>query len=188
MGDYHEDVTGVDWTSRSDWMNSMLTHDTSGYASDVPTRDVNSLTVGQLAQRSSDVPHRKRETIVINGVATKETLKERLTREAKEAEAAILTLAGKLTRRQAQLKHLERFPDKDPFADGTSLMFQKSFPSNPDVKYSYAAVRVDGLYYVTGGRAPQGFTWDEFVNWMGLGVDEVFRVTPAKGSVKKVIG
>jgi len=161
---------------------------TSGYDDSVPMRDVTRLTVRELAQRSSDLPHRKREPVVIDGVAKKETLKQRLQREAKEAETAILTLAGKLARREAQLKHLERFPDEDPFTDGTTLIFQKSFPHSPDTKYSYSAVRANELWYVTGDRSPQGVTWDEFVSWMGLGVDEVYRVTPAKGSIKKVIG
>jgi hypothetical protein len=185
MSDYHEDVTGFRWSD--DWMNSALAR-LADEQRTVATRDVNSLTVGQLTQRSSDLPHRKREAVVIDGVAKHETLKQRLTREAKEAEQAILTLAGKLSRRQEQLKHLERFPDEDPFVDGTTLIFQKGFPSNPDQKYSYSAVRADGLYYVTGNRSPNGLAWDQFVNWMGLGVDEVYRVTPAKGSVKKVIG
>lgn len=153
-----------------------------------PIRNVNSLTVGQLAQTSDSLPHRKRPAVTIDGATVKETLKQRLAREAKEAETAMLVLAGKLTRRQEQLKHLERFPDKDPFADGTTLIFQKSFPSTPDTKYSYSAVRANDLWYVTGDRSPQGMTWEQFVSWMGLGVDEVYRVTPAKGSVKKVIG
>lgn len=187
MSDY-EDVTGFAWSDGTPdsvlpWWVPSITQ-----AKSVPTRDVNSLTVGQLAQRSSDLPHRKRELITIDGVVTKETLKQKLQREAKEAETAILSLAGKLSRRQEQLKHLERFPDEDPFVDGTTLIFQKSFPSNPDQKYSYSAVRADGLWYVTGARSPQGLTWDAFISWMGLGVDEIFRVTPAKGSVKKVIG
>lgn len=177
-----------DWRA-SDWMNAAISRINNDYDySDVPTRDVHSLTVGQIAQRSSDLPHRKRPTIVIDGVARSETLKQKLQREAKEAETAILALAGKLSRRQEQLKHLERYPDEDPFVDGTTLIFQKGFPSNPDTKYSYSAVRADGLWYITGARSPQGLNWDEFVSWMGLGVDEVFRVTPAKGSVKKVIG
>lgn len=182
-------MTMGDW-AHEDWMNAALARITSesDYYADVPTRDVNSLTVRELAQRSGDLPHRKRPAVVIDGVVRKETLKQKLQREAKEAETAILALAGKLSRRQEQLKHLERFPDEDPFADGTTLIFQKGFPSNPDTKYAYSAVRADGLWYVTGNRSPQGITWDEFVNWMGLGVDEIYRVTAAKGSVKKVIG
>lgn len=175
--------------AHSDWMNAALARlSDEGYGGDVPTRDVNSLTVGQLTERSRDLPHRKREPIVIDGIVTRETLRERFTREIAEADEAILALAGKRAERSRQLAHLKRFPDEDPFADGTTLIFQKGFPSNPDQKYSYSAVRADGLWYVTGSRSPQGYTWDQFVNWMGLGVDEVYRVTPAKGSVKKVIG
>lgn len=190
MNDYHEDVTGFAWSNGASDGAPLPLPWWVPTAQDkyVPTRDVNELTVGQLAQRSSDLPHRKREPITINGVIKKETLKERLKRELAECDEAILALAGKRADRRRQIEHLERFPDDDPFVDGTTLIFQKSFPSNPEQKYSYSAVRADGLWYVTGARSPQGFTWNQFVNWMGLGVDEIHRVTAAKGSVKKVIG
>lgn len=151
-------------------------------------RDVNSLTVGELAKRSADEPHRRRPPIVLEGVAVKETLKQRFTREVAEVEEAIVALSSKRAARMKQLKHLEMFPDEDPFVDGTTIFFEKAFPHTPDKKYEYAAVRTDGHWHVTGARSPQNVLWSDLVNWMGLGVDEIFTIKRTGKSFTKVIG
>lgn len=172
-----------------DWFNSLLERATAGGANAADLqlmRDINTLSVGDLAKRSRDMPHRRRQTVEINGVERRETLKERLRRERDEAEAAIMALAGKLVDRDKQLKHLERFPDEDPFIDGEVLFFEKSFPNTPDQKYSYTAVRIAGHFHVSGARSPQNVTWAELVDWMGLGVDEVYRL--GESGREKIIG
>lgn len=99
-----------------------------------------------------------------------ESLRDQLVRERDELETALSVIAKKLTRRTEQISHLDRYPDVDPFEDGTILRFEKRFP-NGEKTYSYVATRADGLWYLTGARSPQGTSWDEFVDFMGLGVD-----------------
>ena len=157
-----------------------------------PTRDVLSLRVADLISPQNR-PHRRREPVVIQGEAVSETMRERLTRETRELEVAIAALANQLAKRTEQLEHLKRFPEQDPFEDGTALQFDKSFPGTPDDKYSYLANRVDGLWYLTGARSPQAITWDQFVSWMGLGVDTVWQLnyqsaTGRNLGKRKVIG
>lgn len=133
--------------------------------------------------------HRRREPLVIEGQTVKETLRQRLERESRELEVAVTQLANQLAKRTAQLEHLKRFPLEDPFADGDTLQFEKSFPGTPDTKYSYVAHRVNDRWYVTGARSPQNLTWDEFVSWLGLGVDEVWLLPRTQtGRRRKVIG
>lgn len=143
-----------------------------------PKRDVRGLTVEQLAP-SERVRTRR-------GERSTETLRERLRRERDEVESAILILAGQLTRRQNQLEHLERYPEEDPFTDGTKLEFEKTFPGS-EQRYAYLALRAAGRWHLTGQRSPQNVTWEHLVEFMGLGVDEVFTLGP-RGGRKKVIG
>jgi len=152
------------------------------------TRDVLGLRLRELVETNRQA-HRRRVPLQIDGDVVTETLRERLTRERAELEKAITLLAGKLARRDEQLAHLGRFPVEDTFADGTTLQFQKSFPGTPDTTYSYAAHRVDGRWYLTGARSPQGLTWDALVSWMGLGVSEVYELgVTGRGGRRKVIG
>jgi hypothetical protein len=145
---------------------------------DPPVRDVRSLTIDELApaervrRRAGDKP--------------RETLRERLVRERDELQEAVLLLSGQFTRRQRQLEHLDRYPDEDPFEDGTKLEFAKTFPTG-DQEYVYLAIRAAGRWHLTGGRSPQNVTWSRFVDFMGLGVSEVFALGP-RGGRKKVIG
>lgn len=116
----------------------------------------------------------------------RERLRDRLKRERDELEAALAAVAQRMARRDEQLAHLARFPDEDPFEDGVILHFEKTFPGS-DRSYSYVTHRVNGLYYLTGARSPQGVVWVELVDFMGLGVDEVYRVG-VRGGRRKVIG
>jgi hypothetical protein len=152
-----------------------------------PTRDVTALRLRELLP--ADVrSHTRRAPVVIDGQTLSETLRQRLTREHAELETAITALASQLARRSEQIKRLERFPEIDPFADGTVLQFQKAFPSTPDTTYSYVAHRVNGLWYLTGARSPQDMTWDAFVSWLGLGVETVYQLSVTGKSRRKVIG
>jgi hypothetical protein len=149
------------------------------------TRNVLDLRIKDLVPDSTT--HRRREAVVIDGQPVKETLRERLTRESLELENAVMVLANQLAKRAEQLEHLNRFPEEDPFDDGTTLQFEKSFPHTPNATYSYAAHKVDGRWYLTGARSPQALTWDAFISWMGLGVSEVYKLG-GKGGRRKVIG
>lgn len=131
-------------------------------------------------------PHRRRTPVVIDGVPVTENLRQRLTREKFELEEAVTQLAGQLARRTQQLEHLDRYPAADPFENGDVLQFDRKFPAS-DASYSYVAHKADERWYLTGGRSPQGVTWDELVSFMGLGVTEVWKLG-GRGGRKKVIG
>lgn len=162
--------------------------DRSERARTVATRDVNTLRLRDLVPQPTR-SHNRRAPVIINGEAVHETLRERLTRELRELEIAVTQLANQLAKRTEQLEHLKRFPDEDPGADGDTLQFEKNFPNSPDQRYSYVAHRVDGVYYLSGARSPQQLTWGELVDWMGLGVSEVYLL-PAQTTRRrrKIIG
>lgn len=115
-------------------------------------------------------------------------LYDRLKHERDELATAIAVLARKLARREEQVKHLERYPTTDEFADGTILRFTKTFPDG-DQCYPYIALKTQDLWYLTGKRSPQGITWQKLVEFMGLGVNEVYCVNAAgTDGEQKVIG
>lgn len=106
-----------------------------------------------------------------------------------------------------QLAEYDRFPEEDPFKDGTVISFEKSFsqprrrmvfdPSGygggysdgiasatvieKPKKYLYAAIRVNGEWYVTG-NADKGHarSWEELVEWMGSGVEQIYYYKASK--------
>jgi hypothetical protein len=143
-----------------------------------PDRNVRGLTIDELAPAER---MRRRA-----GAKPPETLRQRLQREHDEAEEAILILAGHAVKRQRQLEHLGRYPAEDPFKDGTKLEFEKRYPGS-DTRYTYLALRAGGWWYPTGTKSPSRATWAELVDFMGLGVDEVWTIGP-RGGRKKVIG
>lgn len=166
MEDYFEDM-------RDDRKAWYLTPQTSTEWTEATQRAVQQLVGRELTvglDKAGRVTH-----LGVEGGSVRETLRERITRETDELEQAALLLAGQLTRRSEQLEALRKYPDDDPFEDGTVLRFAKRFP-NSDQEYSYVAHRVNGLWYQTGRRSPQGMNWDQFVDFMGLGVDAVYDV------------
>jgi hypothetical protein len=89
----------------------------------------------------------------------------------------------------------ERFGEDD-YPDQAVITFDKTFPGGTRV-YHYAAMKTIhledqygnnqepyGLWYTTGPKSPKGYTWDELVNWMGPGVQEIYYVT----GLEKVVG
>lgn len=146
-------------------------------------RDIRTL---RLADLLPNPAQRRRVPLVIAGEPVAETLRERITRETAELEQACMLLAGQLARRAEQLEHLKRYPEDDPFEDGDVLSFVKTFP-NSDQEYSYVAHRTQGLWYLTGRRSPQDISWSQLVDFMGLGVDVVWKLG-GRGGRKRVIG
>lgn len=130
-------------------------------------------TLGQLAQNSA-----RR--------APGETLRDRLVRERDDLEAGLAVVARQLARRTEQIAHLDRYPAKDPFADGMTLEFIKTFPGG-EREYTYVARRIEDVWYLTGERSPQGVDWPALVEFMGLGVAEVYQIG-GRGGRHKVIG
>lgn len=155
-------------------------------------RSIGDLTVEELLRRSAESKHGVSRAMITDsdGSRRKETLREKLLRETSAIEETILMLSGKLSDRHAQLRKLSMFPIEDLFSEDAPqpvISFEKHFPHDPDRIYSYGAMRADGLWYVTGSRSPNGVTWAELIDWMGLGVDEVYHENHPDGRIK-IIG
>jgi len=85
-----------------------------------------------------------------------------------------------MTEAARALAKYEKFPENDPCEDGDVISFFRVFPQRPDEQWHYAGVRVEGKYYLTGGKSdPQGYTWSQLVDWMR---DFVTTVTVMKYS------
>lgn len=117
----------------------------------------------------------KSRQIVIAGVARTETLAEKLQRQRDELITAIDALTKQLAKRTAQLTELERYPAEDPYSDGDALEFKKQYPGD-DTRYSFYAVRANGLWFTTGKRGPQGVPWAKLTDWMGLSITDVYKI------------
>jgi hypothetical protein len=108
------------------------------------------------------------------------TLKERKLLELTGLLAAAGQLEERITKVTLQVEALSRFPEEDPYEDGTTLEFTRDFP-NGEKTYDYSARRANGVWYVTGTRSPNGVRWSEFINWLGLGlVGELKVMVPQK--------
>ena len=73
--------------------------------------------------------------------------------------AAIDRQVARLLEHAAQL---ERFPDRDPYQDGQVLRFTRILSGT---RYSYAAIRAAGRYWVTGTDTASR-SWMQFVEWL----------------------
>lgn len=112
----------------------------------------------------------------------KPTLLEKLEKEATDLEAGLAAVSAQLAKRKAQIEELKRYPQDDPYADDTVLRFKKAFRSDPNKKYSYTASREEGLWYVSGEKAPNGVEWPELVSFMGLGVTDIIKLAPGRAA------
>lgn len=63
----------------------------------------------------------------------------------------------------------------EPTEDGAVITFQRSFP-NIDELYSYAAMRADGRWFLTGSMGSVAFTYDELLYWCEEGTTVNFRL------------
>lgn len=80
--------------------------------------------------------------------------------------------AARLLEEATRLRDLAARLPVDDFADGEVITFKRTFPGDPDKVYSYAAIKVDGRWYLTGRNA-QVFTWHELLDWLGSHVIEL---------------
>lgn len=79
------------------------------------------------------------------------------------------------------LSKFEIFPEEDPCEDLEVLYFVRKYKNQPQEEYHYAAIRVEGKYYVTGSNSnPQGYTWSQLVDWMVGFVTEVVVMTTGR--------
>lgn len=184
MGEFEDYYTNQDGIAE---MNRQRLGDIARARANQRTRDVMELRLIELTGGNSGRrQHRRRESVVIDGVTVAETLRQRLTRESRELEQAVTALAHQLARRTEQLEHLARYPEVDTFENGDILHFDKTFPGS-DYVYSYVAHKANDRWHLTGDRSPNDITWDELVSFMGLGVHEVYKIG-GRGGRRKVIG
>ena len=109
------------------------------------------------------------------------TLLEKLEKEAADLENSLASVSAQLAKRQVQIEELKRYPEDDPYEDDTVLRFKKSFPGG-DKKYTYTAHKTEGLWYVSGDKAPNGVEWPELVAFLGLGVNDVYKIAPGRAA------
>jgi hypothetical protein len=110
------------------------------------------------------------------------TLLERLEKEASDLENSLASVSAQLAKRQAQIEELRRYPEDDPYADDTVLRFKKVFPGDPNKLYQYTASKVEGLWYVTGAKSPDGVEWADLISWLGLGVTDITKIAPGRAA------
>lgn len=103
----------------------------------------------------------------------------------------IEVLEAEIARLQKERAMLARFP-KDNFGEGTVIRFDRVFGGSweemqesgvePNV-YSYAAIKTNGLWYLTGsgngGVQRQRYSWNALIEWLGAGVKEMWLCVEA---------
>jgi hypothetical protein len=95
---------------------------------------------------------------------------------SKEKIASLEAQARRLLEHAQEMRDkVERFGEDD-YPDGAIISFGKIFPGGT-ITYQYAAIKINNLWSTTGPRAPKSYTWDELINWMGEGVQEIWYVT-----------
>jgi hypothetical protein len=97
------------------------------------------------------------------------SLKERKVTQLNGLLTAAELLTKQIEKVSTQIATLSRFPDEDPYVDGTQLRFKRNFPGGDQV-YTYGAIRANDVWYTTGARGLNGVTWGALVNWLGLGL------------------
>lgn len=64
----------------------------------------------------------------------------------------------------------------EPTEDGAVITFQRALLAAEGTFYSYAAMRADTKWYLTGTMGSIAFTWDELLFWCEEGVTRDFRL------------
>lgn len=86
---------------------------------------------------------------------------------------------GQIERYQQLLERLARYPEKDPYPDGTVVTFTKTLSNG---SYDYAAIRKRGRWYTTGTGDPRGGrTWGQFVEWLADRATDLVIMAPVDG-------
>jgi hypothetical protein len=81
-----------------------------------------------------------------------------------------------LVRLQERIAAMARYPEEDPCVDGGALYFTKKYPGTGTL-YSYVALRVQGLYHLSGARqADRTYDWEQLVEFMGEGTTELYKL------------
>jgi uncharacterized small protein (DUF1192 family) len=87
------------------------------------------------------------------------------TREARTREAL---LRRRIERMEAELAEIEERREKfgPDLDEGDVVTFTKTFSDAKNAtRYSYAAIKANGMWYTTGPKSPKAYTWDELTEW-----------------------
>jgi hypothetical protein len=87
-------------------------------------------------------------------------------------EARVEQLARQSAVIQEHLAILDSLPEDD-FEDGAVFTFIKTFYPGGR-RYTYAVIKYNGLWSTTGPASPKSITWDELMEFVSTGVDEVW--------------
>lgn len=69
-----------------------------------------------------------------------------------------------------QIQELDGRFGSDDFPEGTVIRF--TWRGGPIGKaYSYAAIKADGLWYTTGSKSRESYTWEKLTAWMNNHVE-----------------
>jgi hypothetical protein len=105
------------------------------------------------------------------------TVKEKEPIVSKERIASLEEQARRLLEHAQEMRNkVERFGEDD-YPDASVIVFNKRFTLPEGYLYQYSAIKTNNLWYTTGPKSPKGYTWDQLINWMGDGVEEIYYVT-----------
>ena len=90
---------------------------------------------------------------------------------SEELERRIEALAAAYASAIAKEQEREVRYGPEPSKDGAIIAWRMRFQKG-GVKYRYAAIRAEGIWYTTGPNSLKGYTWDELVSW----IDNAHRV------------
>lgn len=86
-----------------------------------------------------------------------------ITKQSDVIERQLAVLANALAAALEAEAAIEAKYGKDQ-EDGTVIAWKMRF-GRGGTKYTYAAIRVNGLWFTTGPRSPKGYTWAELTAW-----------------------
>jgi hypothetical protein len=87
------------------------------------------------------------------------TRRARLDKQIEDAITAANHLNETLIRLTTEREALNDWPERDPFIDTQVLAFKGR-------SYDYAAIRVNGFWYVTGTQSRPAMRWARFITWL----------------------
>lgn len=76
---------------------------------------------------------------------------------------------------EEQLARLENMPTLEDAEEGAVIWFRKSFVGRGNIKYTYVAVYVGGLWWLTGNYNNTKHTSSSLLDFLADGVEEIWQ-------------
>ena len=100
-----------------------------------------------------------------------------LTRRPTRADAERLMAEGARILNEIDATRSKYNGGAEPTEDGAVVTFQRAFGGTlAETYYSYAAMRANGKWYLTGTMGSIAFTWDELLFWCEEGITQNFHL------------